>query len=110
MNAWFGPAGTVSPLHTDPKHNVLCQVRGKKYVRLYASDQTEHLYPHGDKLLGNTSQVDLENVDLSAFPKFGEASGLEGVLEPGDMLYIPPGCWHFIKSLSQSFSVSFWFN
>ena len=109
INAWFGPCGTVSPLHQDPKHNFLCQVVGEKYIKLYSVDQTEFLYPHTDGILTNTSQVDVENPDLTRFPDFAKAHCVEAVIKPGDMLYIPVKCWHYVRSLSVSFSVSFWF-
>ncbi|ELT89256.1 hypothetical protein CAPTEDRAFT_225438 [Capitella teleta] len=104
MNAWFGPCGTVSPLHHDPKHNFLAQVFGRKYIRLYAEEHSAKLYPHNGALLSNTSQVDVENPNLERFPHFSDAPFLECILEEGDMLYMPPKMWHFIRSLSISFS------
>ncbi|KAJ6392773.1 hypothetical protein OIU77_022291 [Salix suchowensis] len=56
LNAWFGPSGTVTPLHHDPHHNILAQVVGKKYVRLYASSVSEELYPYNETMLCNSSQ------------------------------------------------------
>ncbi|XVF47442.1 hypothetical protein PTKIN_Ptkin03bG0108900 [Pterospermum kingtungense] len=58
VNAWFGPAGTVTPLHHDPHHNILGQVVGKKYVRLYSASYNEELYPYSETMLKNSSQVD----------------------------------------------------
>ncbi|KAF9973837.1 hypothetical protein BGZ73_002867 [Actinomortierella ambigua] len=125
LHAWFGPKGTVSPLHTDPYHNLLAQVVGYKYVRLYAPSQTPYLYSFGSHshedhdgdttssseamLLGNTSQVDIEQADLSRYPLFAQAEYVETILAPGELLYIPFQWWHYIRSLSVSFSVSFWF-
>ncbi|KAJ3241474.1 Lysine-specific demethylase 8 [Chytriomyces hyalinus] len=109
ISAWFGPCNTVSPLHTDPQNNLFAQVMGRKYVRLYAPSETAKVYPYPEGLLKNTSQVDVEIPDLEKYPNFDNAEFLDCVVGPGDMLFIPRGWWHYVKSLDTSFSVSFWF-
>ncbi|CAK4034205.1 Hypothetical predicted protein [Lecanosticta acicola] len=128
LHAWLGPKGTKTPLHTDPYHNILCQVVGYKYVRLYPPTETEKLYPSGITGAGidmrNNSQVDVSQcrpdratTDLDKlretqwkFPLFQEAKYVEAILGPGESLYVPLGWWHFVESLTVSFSVSFWWN
>ncbi|XP_021718898.1 lysine-specific demethylase JMJ30-like [Chenopodium quinoa] len=110
INAWFGPAGTVTPLHHDPHHNLLAQVVGKKYVRLYAASLSEELYPHSETMLRNSSQIDLDDIDDNAFPKVRDLEFMDCILDEGDMLYIPPKWWHYVRSLTPSLSVSFWWS
>jgi hypothetical protein len=125
-NIWLGPKGTRTPLHTDPYHNIFCQVVGYKYVRLYPPAATESVYPRGDDENGinesNTSQVEIRldrgrqegNVaveDPDSFPLFmAQKNYYEVVVGPGECLYIPAGWWHYIESLTASYSVSFWWN
>ncbi|KAK7312418.1 hypothetical protein VNO77_36261 [Canavalia gladiata] len=110
LNAWFGPAGTVTPLHHDPHHNILAQVVGKKYIRLYSSSFSEELFPYSGTMLSNSSQVDLDDIDETKFPKVQDLEFVDCILEEGEMLYIPPKWWHYVRSLTTSLSVSFWWS
>ncbi|XP_074053506.1 bifunctional peptidase and arginyl-hydroxylase JMJD5 isoform X2 [Macrotis lagotis] len=110
INAWFGPAGTISPLHQDPQQNFLVQVLGRKYIQLYSPQESESLYPHETQLLHNTSQVDVENPNLIKFPEFTKASYQSCILNPGQILFIPVKYWHYVRALDISFSVSFWWS
>lgn len=110
IKAWLGPKGTVSPMHHDPKHNLLCQVFGHKEIILAAPSDSANLYPHIDTMLQNTSRVNAEDVDFETFPLAERVRFYRFKLYTGEILYLPPGWWHHIRSLDKSFSVSFWWD
>lgn len=53
---------------------------------------------------------DLDNINEELFPKVRDLEFLDCILEEGEMLYIPPKWWHYVRSLTTSLSVSFWWN
>lgn len=112
-NAWLGTEGTVTHLHTDQADNLLCQVAGFKLVRMYPPEAGACLYEEtrgGNGSLNRFSPVDAEDVDEDKFPKFADAEGgMETILGPDDALFVPCGWWHYVRALTPSFSLNFWF-
>lgn len=100
---WFGPAGTVTPLHHDPMNLFMAHIYGRKRWRLISPEETPLVYNH----IGVFSEVDLENPDYEKYPRFKKAQVLETVLEPGEIIFVPVGWWHQVKGLDVSIALSF---
>jgi hypothetical protein len=120
VNAWIGTGGTRTPLHYDSMDNIFVQIVGIKYVRIYTADQTPNLYvlqsgSDDDSKVssyakqGNMSALDCEREDWAKHPDAANAKYTEALLFPGDTLFIPKGAWHYVRSLTTSFSGNYWF-
>jgi LPS sulfotransferase NodH len=100
---WFGPAGTVTPLHHDTSNILLAQVAGRKLYRLIPASQWQYVYNSS----GVFSDVDCGRPDLNRYPKFRDATVIDVVVEPGEVLFMPVGWWHYVRALEVSMTVAF---
>jgi hypothetical protein len=100
---WFGPAGTVTPLHHDTIMLFHTQVVGRKRWRFISPLETPKLYNYS----GVFSPIDIDKPDLVRYPRFAEAKVLEVVVEPGETVFLPLAWWHQVTSLDVSLSFSF---
>ena len=105
-NLWIGN-NTRSGLHFDYADNVLIQIFGTKEVYLAAPNQAKYLYALPENF--TKTQVSPILPDYTRFNKLKNATFYVGVLNPGDVLLIPKGWFHYIYSPKQSISVNCWF-
>jgi hypothetical protein len=103
---WIGPVGTITPLHYDYYSNFIAQAQGFKVIRLYPPSESKKLYPFPQRERRNHSQVDVLSPLSSKQQQQGEFplvctvnGGVETVIGPGDMLYIPRWWWHVVVSI-----------
>ena len=99
---WFGPAGTITPFHHDLTNNFMIQIAGRKRVRLIAPCDTPKVYNQRHCF----SPVDGRNIDLQRFPMMADVPVIDCVLEPGEILFLPVGWWHFVEALDVTITVS----
>jgi ribosomal protein L16 Arg81 hydroxylase len=104
ISMWFGPKGTLTPLHHDTANVLFGQLFGNKRLLLYPPFELELLHDMHD---GVYSSFDPENPDHEAFGALEGITSKEVILEPGDVLFIPVGWWHLVRALDVSISLSF---
>ncbi|GAA4356523.1 cupin-like domain-containing protein [Variovorax defluvii] len=100
---WFGPGGTVTPLHHDTIMLFHTQVVGRKRWRLISPLQGQRLY----NTSGVFSPIDLDAVDWKQFPLFEGVRVLEVDVWPGETMFLPLGWWHQVRALDISLSFSY---
>jgi Cupin-like domain len=100
---WFGPAGTVTPLHHDTLMLFHTQIVGRKRWRFISPLETPRLYNHFEVY----SPIDLDAPDLARYPLFRDVSVLEVIVEPGETVFLPLGWWHQVTALDVSLSFSY---
>lgn len=99
---FMGPAGTVTPLHFDSllSHNLFFQIYGAKQFTILPANQAAHCGRRGWRWF----DVDPEQPDYVRFPQYRQTTPLVVTVGAGDMLYMPPGTLHHVRSLSSSIS------
>jgi hypothetical protein len=105
---WLGPAGTVTPLHCDYDDNIFAQVWGTKRIFLAPPHHDAFLYPREANAILSGSPFDPEAPDFDRFPLARQASLVECIVAPGEMLYVPAGWYHQVRALTFSLSSNRW--
>ncbi|MFZ4877807.1 cupin-like domain-containing protein [Janthinobacterium sp. Mn2066] len=105
---WIGPAGTVTPLHCDYDDNIFAQIWGSKRIFLAPPHHDAFLYPSEANAILFGSPFDPEAPDFDKFPLARQASMVECIVHPGDMLYVPAGWYHQVRALTFSLSSNRW--
>jgi len=89
--------GTKVQMHFDIDYAdiFLCHFGGKKRVVLFPPEQTKYMY-HVPFSFSSLFAVDFDTPDYEKYPALQYLQGEVVELNHGDVLYIPPGYWHYI--------------
>ena len=99
---FMGPQGSWTPLHFDCllTNNIFFQVRGKKLFTL--------IKPSDGKYCGRYNwrwfEFNPEKPDYQKFSNMQQIKMEQIIVNPGDMLYMPPGMLHAVRGLEESIS------
>lgn len=113
-NLWVGAGDNHTLLHYDPWNSILMLARGTKEFIVLPATETSKVYPFGafnfrSLYLGKVlhSRIRPLNVQERFVAKFSQAKGYRGTISAGDVIFIPAGFWHYVKSTDLNIGINF---
>jgi len=108
---WLGAGGHTVPFHYDNASNFITMLVGKKRVSLLPFEALPNMYALFDLDKNVTcSAVQHLAPDWEKFPKYRAVQDVlqVAVVEPGDVLLVPPHWWHHVESFGLNLMVNSW--
>src|SRR5206468_1497977 len=125
-NLWIGQYGVTAQCHYDASDNFYIQLQGKKRFVMFPPEANQNLYLYSAiHSMNRRSQFNFEetmekqrdnNADLDGivndwFSGVANLTASVAILEPGDVLYMPPFWFHHVTALGYdppSLSYNMW--
>jgi len=103
---WIGPAGTFTSLHHDLTNNFIAQITGRKHIKLLPPSETGKLY-NVKHVFSEVPDLDDPNLNVDRYEDLTRVRIYDLTLKPGEILFIPVGWWHQVRSLDFSVTITY---
>ncbi len=110
---FIGGQTSITHMHfdIDLSHILHTQFIGRKRVLLFPYEEQHKLYRKPFEVLSMADfshyyDIEKSKVDYNNFPALRTAKGYEVILDHGDTLFMPAGCWHHMEYLDSGFAMS----
>ncbi len=99
---FLGCSNSITPLHFDCllTNNIFFQIVGRKQFTILLPEDAKYCYRKGWRWF----LVNPENPDFNKYPEYKNARPIKFIVNPGEILYMPPGTLHHVRSLDMSIS------
>ncbi|BDA68757.1 transcription factor jumonji jmjC domain protein [Calothrix sp. PCC 7716] len=99
---FIGASNSITPLHFDCllTNNIFFQIVGRKQFTILLPEDAKYCYRKGWRWFF----VNPENPDFNKYPEYKNTRPIKFIVNPGDILYMPPGTLHHVRSLDMSIS------
>ncbi|BAY73755.1 JmjC domain-containing protein [Nostoc linckia NIES-25] len=99
---FLGSSNSITPLHFDCllTNNIFFQIAGRKQFTILLAEDAKYCYRQGWRWFN----VNPENPDFNKYPDYKNARPITFIVNPGEILYMPPGTLHHVRSLDMSIS------